>query len=487
MRLSHKLALALTCAILTVLAVNALIRVQREIGLFDDDMRKDSHLLGRAVAGAAGRIWRRVGEAEAIDVVKDANEREAHVQIRWVSLDAPAGHPHAASVPVPPLVGPDRVGVVTARPAGAADDVLYTFVAVEGPGAERVAIELGESLEAEHAYVRATVRQALAATGILVLVCAALIVGLGTLLVGRPVRQLVLHARRIGQGDLTSRLRLRQRDEIGELGAEMNAMSEQLVEARAELERASDARLAAIEQLRHADRLATVGKLSAGIAHEIGTPLNVITGYAELVAELHPEPDPAHEAATTISAQAHRVAAIVRQLLDFARPRPPVTAALELGEVAQQAATFLEPLARKRAIALELAPAADGVVGKVDGGQLQQVLTNLVVNAIHASPDGATITIATERRAATPPSDHGGPPGPYACVRVRDRGAGVAPELLGRIFEPFFTTKDVGEGTGLGLSVAYGIVKEHGGWITVEATPGGGTTFTIYLPLAEAP
>ena len=114
---------------------------------------------------------------------------------------------------------------------------------------------------------------------------------------------------------------------------------------------------------------------------------------------------------------------------------------------------------------------------------MQQVLTNLVVNAIQAMPAGGTVLVDIARARTRPPAEHGGAEGEYLCVRVRDQGEGIAAEHLPHVFEPFFTTKDVGEGTGLGLAVAYGIVREHGGFIDVESKLGEGSDFSVYLPL----
>jgi signal transduction histidine kinase len=118
----------------------------------------------------------------------------------------------------------------------------------------------------------------------------------------------------------------------------------------------------------------------------------------------------------------------------------------------------------------------------MDVGGIELALTNLIVNAIHAMPRPGRVTVAIEPTRATPPADLGGGESDYARLSVTDQGTGIAPDILPHIFEPFFTTKAIGEGTGLGLSVSYGIVREHGGWIAVETTPGRGSTFSIYMP-----
>jgi signal transduction histidine kinase len=129
----------------------------------------------------------------------------------------------------------------------------------------------------------------------------------------------------------------------------------------------------------------------------------------------------------------------------------------------------------------------DGTVrAPVDDGQMQQVLANLVTNALQATEPGGGVAVSLGHELARPPADVGGQPGSYVRVSVADTGCGMTPEVVARVFEPFFTTKEVGEGTGLGLSVAYGIVREHGGWIAVQSAPGLGSVFSVFLPTEEA-
>jgi two-component system, NtrC family, sensor kinase len=482
MKLARKLTLALMVGILLVLAGNAAYRVQREIALFERDSRRDSLLLGRTLAGSVARVWPTVGESQALDLVEDANQREGAVRIRWVWTDVPIVEPDAIDT-MPSLEEPGSWGsgvlqfVSQAKGKGA----LYTYLPVAVPGERPGAIEVRDSLVDERTYVRRTILQALVTTGVLVALCGGIASGLGVLLVGRPAASLIDQARSIGGGDFSRRLHLSQRDEIGELAAEMNTMCELLARTSEKATRETRARIAALEQLRHAERLSTVGQLAAGIAHELGTPLNVVMGRAQLILREHPDGSDSHKNAVIVLEQTKRMTAIIRQLLDFARRGGADKSPESLHHVAQQTATMLDSLAKKHSVQLVLA-GDPGLLADVDAGQLQQASTNLVVNAIQAMPGGGDLTIGVEKRRVLPPSDHGGPEAEYLCLYVRDTGQGMAPEVVQHVFEPFFTTKAAGEGTGLGLSVAYGIVKEHGGWIDVESEEGNGSSFTIFLP-----
>jgi signal transduction histidine kinase len=488
MKLTWKLTIFLVLGTLLVTALHAATRISRESALFEQDIRQDNYLLGRTIAGAARRMWETAGEVQALQLVQEANERESQVDIRWVWLDAAPGtsaSPLVSRAELAPLKT-ERKLVLRVHQKEKGSDAVVTYVPVVIPGPRRAAIELAESLAAERAYVRKTVANIGVSMLLIVAVCGAIAMGLGVWLVGRPIRTLVEQARRVGRGDLANRIVVRRRDELAVLAHEMNAMCDRLVEAEARVATETASRLATMEQLRHADRLMTVGKLASGIAHELGTPINVISGRAQLIADEEEAGSAAHQNATIVIEQADRMAAIIRHLLDFARRRPAQKSSQPLQPVLAQTVGMLGSLAHKRGVSLALADGDPSALSaEVDVGQLQQVLTNLVVNGIHAMPQGGPLILGLERTRLTPPPEHGGAEADYLRVFVKDQGTGITPEALPRIFEPFFTTKEVGEGTGLGLSVAYGIVQEHGGWIGVESAPGRGSCFSIYLP-AEA-
>ncbi len=238
-----------------------------------------------------------------------------------------------------------------------------------------------------------------------------------------------------------------------------------------------DKRLA-IDQLRHAERLNVVGKLAAGVAHELGTPLNLVLGNAELIAEEADAPEPVRARARTIVDQVGRMTRIIRQLLTFARKRGTATESADLAACVREGTALLVPMARKQELELVTEIADGPVMVRGSGVELAQVLNNLVINAIQATPSGGEVRVACAVR----PGDARHPP--TAAMTVSDTGTGIAAENVTRIFDPFFTTKEVGVGTGLGLSVTYGIVEDFGGRIEVDSRLGEGTRFTVTLPLA---
>jgi len=236
-------------------------------------------------------------------------------------------------------------------------------------------------------------------------------------------------------------------------------------------------------QLQASQRLESIGRLAGGIAHDFNNMLGVIIGCAELALDI-PEATPAlAEELQRIRATALRSADLTRQLLAFARHQSAVPVVLDLNEAVSGTLSMLERLIGEN-IDLVWAPATDLGQVKIDPAQLDQILTNLCINARDAIADTGRITIETANFAFDDEycgRHHGFKPGDYVMLAVSDDGGGMDAETLARVFEPYFSTKTGGKGTGLGLSTVYGIVKQNDGFINVYSEPGGGTTFKIYL------
>ena len=244
-------------------------------------------------------------------------------------------------------------------------------------------------------------------------------------------------------------------------------------------------RESAVVQLRHADRLNTVGKLVSGIAHELGTPLNVVSGRASLIASRRVMRDDACKSAEVIVQQTERMSTIIKNLLAFARRGGTRKVHLDLSRLVRETVSLLDPLAKKQGVEIVF-DSESPRIAPVNASELQQVLTNLIMNAVQAMPKGGTVRVLVEQGPVKGGATLGLEADSYAQIRVRDEGAGIAPDVLPHIFDPFFTTKDVGTGTGLGLSVSFGIVRDHGGWIEVDTTLGEGAEFAVFLPQSEA-
>ncbi len=223
-------------------------------------------------------------------------------------------------------------------------------------------------------------------------------------------------------------------------------------------------------QLVQAAKLAAVGELAAGVAHELNNPLTSILGFAELLLHATPPDAPARHDLEIIAKQAGRARDIVRNLLGFARQTKPQRMPTSVNQTFQQTMDLVRQLIEKSGIDVVEGYAPDVGLVTLDSGQMKQVFLNLITNAAHAMPHGGTLSVRTARV------------GSEIAISISDTGEGIPPEVQEHIFEPFFTTKPVGQGTGLGLSVSLGIVEAHAGRISVESRAGQGSMFTVWLP-----
>ena len=351
---------------------------------------------------------------------------------------------------------------------------------------------LGWSLVAEEpaaeafAAARALRTQTLAGTAVAALVALLVALAFARRLTG-ALERLTDAARAVGAGKLDARVDLHSDDEVGTLARTFNQMGAELATSRAEIERWNKELEARVDertrelkeaqaQLVQAQKLAALGQLGAGVAHEINNPLGGVIGHVQLLlAERAPDSGD-YEALKHIEEGARRASAVVQNLLRFSVQRKePVRTAVDLNKLVRETLSLTESLLRDQKIDLDYDLAAGKPRARADAGQVAQVLLNLVANARTAMPGGGRLRIATRSVDA---------PSAQAALIVEDSGKGIAPDLKERIFEPFFTTKDDWSNVGLGLSVSYRIVEEHGGRIDVASEPGHGATFTVYLPAA---
>jgi len=486
MRLVPRLTLYMLVSIGLVFAIDTAVTLRSDLALLDSDARRDGALLGRDLAIAAAEVWRDGGEQSAFDLAERWDEAAAGIEARIVLLDAPPGAERSPEVVDAAARLADTNRAVQIRTLRGEEPRLFTYMRIDAPDGRPAFLEVSEPLLFEETHVATRVPRKLATAAAMVLLCGTVAWWAGLRVVGRPVEQLIAKAHRIGDGDFQGPIEVAGRSEFADLAAALNRTAEMLAESGRRLVAESGARIAALEQLRHADRLTTVGKLAAGLAHELGTPLNVISGRAQMIATGESEgPDDLVHSARVIRDQAERMTRIVRQLLDFARLRAGQREPAELGRLARDAVGFLAPFAGKHGVRLTCVSGEHPIEARVDADQIQQALTNLIVNAVQASSRGSEVAVRVLARDCDAGADPRRSAGRFAVIEVEDTGAGIPAEQLSTIFDPFFTTKPVGEGTGLGLSVVLGIVEEHGGRVEVASEPGRGSRFSVSLPARE--
>jgi signal transduction histidine kinase len=302
--------------------------------------------------------------------------------------------------------------------------------------------------------------------------------------IARPILRLRTMAQAVASGDLKQKSGLERPDEIGDLARAFDTMTERLQVRTAEAERLYAEAIernrqlaemyerlqAAQRQLVQSEKLAAVGQLAAGIVHDVKNPLGVIKGLAEELLEDPLEGAGAIEAYRQIRDNATRANSIVTDLLVFARQSTTAMSRRDLRETVEGSLRLTDYLLRKGKVRVEKHLPAGEVYATYDPQQIQQVLINLIQNAVQAMPDGGNLRVSMVVRDS------------MAVVALQDTGMGIDPQVMPRIFEPFFTTKPEGQGTGMGLAVSYGILTRHGGSIEVASQPGRGSTFTLRIP-----
>jgi two-component system NtrC family sensor kinase len=309
-----------------------------------------------------------------------------------------------------------------------------------------------------------------------------------------PLKDLELGANRISRGKLGDRIPVRSDDEFGRVAGTFNDMSTALNESRramqalvenleAKVQERTRELLAARAEVAQGEKLASIGVLSAGIAHELNNPLTGVLTFTSLMRKKVKDGTEDAEDLDLVIRETKRCASIIRRLLDFAREKVPVKGFFNVNQVIEDTVRFVERPASLQQIAIhhDLDATLPQVWGDAD--LIKQVVMNLLLNAQQAIDKEGQIVVKSHLVPSSSPSESGNVVAAMVEITVRDNGCGIPQANLQRIFDPFFTSKEVGKGTGLGLSVSYGIVKAHGGKISVESTVGEGTVFRVLLPL----
>src|SRR6056297_2851373 len=485
MRLTIKITFAVLMGVALILSAFSYQSIQREREQLKKNLSRESRHIGESLRVIVTELWQQRGQEAALDFLQKANQGYTQTLVRWVWVQGDVPTRYQPRVPLDQLgdlLKEETVALLASSSDGR--DFLLTYLPLLTETGRIGAIELSEPMDEMHDYVQESLRRSALIVGASIASGLLLMGLLGSIWIDRPMRKLRAQAERIGTGDFSTSVNLPGNDEIAELSSTIERMRGQLAEAREAEQQATREKIETLEKLRHTERLATLGQLSAGMAHELGTPLNVIAGRAKLITREGMAAKDITRSATIIHEQAQRMTGIMRQLLSFARRGEARKQRVDLNLVMRAVLPLLEPTLNKQQLELNVEDFPQELLVCADAAQLQQVVLNLILNGIHAMPDGGRITLSSYPAAAVSvPDGIENPDQPWVCLQVSDQGSGIAPEVQQHMFDPFFTTKDVGEGTGLGLSIAYGIVQEHGGWIAVDSVTGKGSSFRVYLPV----
>ena len=483
MKLAFKIVAVCLIAMMLITSLAGYMITRRELERAKESQQEDAGRISDLIGESLNLAYQRDGQQGIVQAIKTKTIETGELRYRWVWFDVSVNDPNRPAAPMDSL---DKVL------AGGMDSVvstdnggkrLHTYKPLEindqSGKTRKGAIEVSGSLESAEQETWRTIRIGLGAIAAMTLFCIAFVTLAGVRMIGRPLEKLIRQTRKIGDGDYQQSEQLKTKDEFGELSLALNSMASKISDQQERLAGESAARVATLEQLRHADRLKTVGRLAAGLAHEIGTPLNVVSGRAGLIKSGKLNPQEMEESAAAIQSESNRIAAIVQQLMDFARRNPPNRTSVDLRVIVNHTVELLKTLAAKSNVEIEIKSIGDPpFTANVDSSQIQQVLTNLIINSIQAMPNGGKIKVLIENIVAQGDGEEGS----YVEAKIIDSGGGMDDTTVNHIFDPFFTTKETGEGTGLGLSIAHGIVEEHGGQVHVNSKLGEGTTFRLLLP-----
>lgn len=486
MKLFYHLFGYLLLGMIALICIDEYLNFKTEIDQYESDMIINAIQNGKSISGMVSHTWRESGEKKALQLIDDASKSGA-IKIRWVWLDTLLDTFTGSTADKDELKKTLHGKNISLKLKHVDGSLLrYTYVPVDVGTPQKGALELSQALLTFKEFSKEMLTRALTITALLALVCGLILYFFIDKKIRQPLNNLIAQAERIGRGDLTANTSIVGNDELADMAETMNDMCSRLLIAKEKINFEYDARLKTLEQLRHTERLSSFGVLSAEIAHELGTPLNVVDGRAKMIMiEDLPRQD-IHDCASIIINQAERMTAIIRQLLDFTRqPKQKITTE-DITFHIKQVFQLLYPMAAKQHVSFFLNKNEDTVVIlKGDFAQLQQVLVNLLMNAIQAMPNGGKVdvSLANEMIAITPGEER--IKNKFLTIKIQDEGEGIRKENMQHIFTPFFTTKTLGTGTGLGLSIAHGIIEENGGWINIENNVQSGACFTVYLPIKE--
>jgi two-component system NtrC family sensor kinase len=301
--------------------------------------------------------------------------------------------------------------------------------------------------------------------------------------ISEPISQLMGGVKNLAKGHFNTHFVLSRKDEISELAQAFNQMAVDLKGAQERIVQEAETKLELERGLRQSEKLATIGQLASGLAHEMGTPLNIIGGRAELMKKKMDAKEGAQKNLDIIIQQTERITKIIQQLLGFVRKKKPEWKVIPVKAILKNTLDFLDHQIRRQGVSVaeEIEDNLPPVLG--DSDQLQQVFLNLILNAIQAMPEGGTLRVSASSKRISK-EEVEGTERPCVEVSIEDTGMGMVKEALANIFNPFFTTKDTG--TGLGLMVSQGIIQDHEGWIDVKSEIGKGSVFKVYIPCFSA-
>lgn len=490
MKVAAKITLGLSTAAVAVFGIYSALHLRQEAEDRRGATQRETVLLARSLQVSIENALRDRQSADIRETLERLEEVEPAVDIYVTSA---GGLVSAGST-----AAPDEFITTAMERARALPSPAVQFVPSDDPSRLIVALPLYDDnraligavtvvrpLDELKRELAAGLRRALVSTGAVVVAITVLSFLLGSAYIGRPLGRLAGGMRRVREGDLSLALDENRRDEIGQVVAEFDAMVKELAEARRRLQEEATARRGVEHALQEADKLVTVGQLSAGLAHEIGSPLQILNGRARALQANPGDAVATARVAAILVEQSDRIARIVEQLLRFARRRTASVGPVDVVGSIRAVLELLEVEVGQRRLSVRLQVGPSLPVFRGDGDHLQQIALNLIRNAVAATDVGGAVNIRLESGHVASPD--GGQVDSLRLI-VTDTGRGIRAEHRDRLFQPFFTTNVETGGTGLGLSVVNTLVSDYGGTVRATSEEGKGSSFTVELPCpSESP
>ncbi|PYT06418.1 MAG: sensor histidine kinase [Acidobacteria bacterium] len=487
MRVSTKMTLGLSATCLVIAGLHGIMQLRQESQDLRKAVEKEIRLLGTSVKVAVENALR---DRQFEDIQQTLDSLEViDPTVDFLIFDRQKNL--KAQSPGSALAGfPEQAGfetIATGRPVLRFDEgagrgrVVLGLPLANQDGSPAGGLVLIRSLDELRRDLIDTRRGIVLSVILLVLATTALQFFLGIVYVTRPLTVMAKAMRKLRSGDLTAGLASSRHDEVGALAGEFDSLVADLRSARERIAREVESRNSLERGLQQVDKLVTIGQLSAGLAHEIGSPLQIMNGRARALLTRPHSPEDVRKNAEILADQTDRIARIVEQLLRFSRRRAVNLSETDLRRPVEAVLDLVDFSARRLGVSLELRCEERMPPAVLDVDQIQQVILNLLKNALEATPPGGKIAISIQRSVLEPREK--GTRVPAARLVVEDSGCGMSPDVLDKLFEPFFTTRAAQGGTGLGLAVVKAIVLQHGGSVSAASTPERGSRFTVDLPL----
>ena len=490
-RVSIKLSLVLIVGGFLIFGAYGVYELNMERNNLQREVEKETMLLGRSLQVGVENALRDRQVADIEETIKRLARIDPTINI---TIYSPQGHPIAAvheSGPLAEFTQPIQESAISAREAvfafHPAQKSTYAVLALplsDDNGTLLGGLLVVRPLTDMHRALH-ELQQSILVT-VLLFVLTTTILGLltGRIYINRPLSRMAAAMKQVRAGNLQSILPVDRRDEMGAVAVEFNSMVTELRETRQHLEQEAESRRHLQHALQEADKLITIGQLSAGLAHEIGSPLQVLRGRARtLLTRAHDAAEVQRNAEILIT-QTDRITRIVEQLLRFTRRRSASSAKSDVRPAISNVVELMQHEAQRRGVSLTPRIPQHLPPLWMDTDEIQQIVLNLIANALAATPRGGQVSVTVEDTSLL--SRTSNRETPALRLAVTDTGRGIASEMHARVFEPFFTTRAAEGGTGLGLAVVKALVTDHGGTITVTSTPGAGSEFVVVLPTHNA-